>query len=57
MADNFGVHALDMLLPEAGAIYVVDRGPIFTSFSRSVVSDQCSTSFGNASVRMKLPRL
>ncbi len=24
--------------------------PIFTSFSRSVVSDQCSTSFGRASV-------
>jgi len=29
--------------------------PILTSFSRSVVSDQCSTSFGQASVRMKLP--
>jgi len=27
--------------------------PIFTNFSRSVVSDQCSTSFGKASVRMK----
>ncbi len=31
--------------------------PILTSFSRSVVSDQCSTSFGKASVRMKLARL
>ncbi len=27
--------------------------PILISFSRSVVSDQCSTSFGKASVRMK----
>ncbi len=31
--------------------------PILTSFSRSVVNDQCSTSFGKASVRMKLARL
>ena len=31
--------------------------PILTSFSRSVVRDQCSTSFGKASVRMKLARL
>ncbi len=31
--------------------------PIFTSFSRSVVRDQCSTSFGKARVRMKLARL
>jgi hypothetical protein len=31
--------------------------PIFTNFSRSVVSDQCSTSLGKASVRMKLARL
>ena len=31
--------------------------PILTSFSRIVVSDQCSISFGNASVRMKLARL
>ena len=32
-------------------------GPVFTSLSRNVVIDQCSTSFGKASVRMKLPRL
>jgi len=31
--------------------------PNFTDFSRSVVRDQCSTSFGKASVRMKLVRL
>ena len=31
--------------------------PIFTSLSRNVVIDQCSTSFGKASVLMKLPRL
>ena len=31
--------------------------PIFTNFSRSVVRDQCSTSFGKANVRMKLARL
>ena len=29
--------------------------PIFTSLSRNVVIDQCSTSFGKASVLMKLP--
>ena len=27
--------------------------PIFTSFSRSVVNDQCSTSFGKASVLIR----
>ena len=32
-------------------------GPVFTSLSRNVVIDQCSTSFGKASVLMKLPRL
>src|SRR3546814_18159492 len=31
--------------------------PILTSFSLMVVSDQCSTSLGNARVRMKLARL
>ena len=31
--------------------------PILTSSSRSVVIDQCSTSFGKANVRMKLARL
>ncbi len=30
--------------------------PILTSFSRSVVTDQCSTSFSKANVRMKLPK-
>ena len=34
-----------------------EHRPIFTGFSRSVVSDQCSTSFGNASGRVKFPRL
>ena len=36
---------------------VATMAPIFTSFSRSVVSDQCSTSSGTAKVRMKLARL
>jgi hypothetical protein len=31
--------------------------PILTSFSRSVVSDQCSMSAGRASVRRKLARV
>ncbi len=31
--------------------------PILTSFYRGVVSDQCSTSFGKARVRIKLARL
>jgi hypothetical protein len=31
--------------------------PILTNFSRSVVSDQCSTSSGRAKVRIKLARL
>jgi hypothetical protein len=31
--------------------------PIFTNFSRSAVSNQCSTSFGKAGVRIKLARL
>jgi hypothetical protein len=31
--------------------------PIFTSFSRSVVRDQCSTSFGKVNLRLKLARL
>ncbi len=31
--------------------------PIFTSFSRSVVNDHCSTYSGKASVRRKLPML
>ena len=31
--------------------WLTTLAPIFTSFSRSVVNDQCSTSFGKASVR------
>ncbi len=34
-----------------------DLGSDLDQFSRIVVSDQCSTSFGNARVRMKLARL
>ncbi len=34
-----------------------DLAPILISFSRRVVSDQCSTSCGSANVRRKLPRL
>ena len=33
------------------------RAPIFTSFSRSVLSDQCATSSGSATLRRKLARL
>jgi hypothetical protein len=35
----------------------VTFAPVLMSFSRSVVSDQCRTGFGNASRRRKLPRL
>src|SRR5216684_2744151 len=34
-----------------------ERAPIFTSFSRRLVSDHCATASGKASVRMKLARL
>ena len=39
------------------AAYVTIFAPILTSFSRRLVSDQCLTVSGNASVRMKLARL
>ena len=35
----------------------VTLAPILINFSRSVVSDQCRTGFGRASLRRKLPRL
>ena len=44
------VHALDMLLPEAGAIYVVDRG--YVDFARLYVNSSSSGSssiFGSSS--------
>ena len=37
------VHALDMLLPEAGAIYVVDRG--YVDFARLYVLHQAGAFF------------
>src|SRR6202051_5132257 len=38
------VHALDLLLPEAGAIYVMDRG--YVDFTRLYVLHQAGGSFG-----------
>ena len=43
MASCTDVHALDMLLPEAGAIYVVDRG--YVDFARHYVLHQAGAFF------------
>ena len=45
-------------VPRHGNLGQLERDvSTLTSFSRSVVGDQCSTSFGKASDRMKLARL